>query len=485
MLFPTLAFCASCLAADPLDRPSPSTSTESPGAQVAAISVVAPEGRATFDEIASRGLQNACYVDADHYVAEFLYQNPAACDWQVNEGARQVVAVPSPEVPSDAVPLPSPSGSDDTAALEAVINASPGATVVGQGTYRVDNLDILVPVTIHAMPMEPWRGAGLVVRVHAPDVSIYDSPIDAEGSDSTYTGFRVEEGAERFKLIGSGFSNARHVMGKSVIGVLLRGGRDFHLACNTFDNLTNRAVSASDTARANAIVINGSNRASLSGGVIANNEAQELQSSGFRQDAEFLTIQNLAGTDSERPVRVFANRAVDAGKRFTKHQEGDALVLSNDHEWTSKSGPLGPRKLLAHVEVQTANNVVARNNRVRIAADSRFDYVFHTAVTSGSTRQDNIHYDCNDIEIQDRLDPSSSSAPHLFVARSPLRSAGDTGLEATGSSVNGNRVHGGGSVKYHYWFGEGYRNDGGAFENIGNVIEVPALRTPFKWQSGS
>ena len=281
-------------------------------------------------------------------------------------------------------------------------------------------------------------------------------------------------------LINSGFSNIHHRSGRNAAGVYLEGATDFHIACNTFENLINDTRDRGRTARANSILMNGHNRERTSGGVIANNRARNHQSNGSLRDSEFLTVQSFRGSDERRPTRVFANRAVDAGKRFSKHQESDALVLSNSHAWIEKQGPLGRRSLLSHVEIQFSDRVAARNNRVKVAAKGQFDYLFHTTVAYGRQRQDDVHYDCNDIEIVDRLDPSANSFPKIIAARAPIRPSKSTGFEATNSSANNNRVHGEGAVHHYYWFGEGYSNDGGGFETRGNSFEVPTLSRPYK-----
>jgi len=98
-------------------------------------------------------LKNACYIDSDHYVAEFLYQNPNVCFWKVDTSKKTVTEVKVPTPPSNAIKLPKPSGGDDTSTLEKIINGNKGKSFVGQGTYSVSDLDIHVPVTIFNMKM--------------------------------------------------------------------------------------------------------------------------------------------------------------------------------------------------------------------------------------------------------------------------------------------------------------------------------------------
>jgi len=152
----------------------------------------------TFAEIQAGGLDNACYQDTDHYVAEFLYQNPEVCFWEVDESAQTVTAKPTPVVPDNAIRLPAPSGGDDTRALESVINSNAGKTVVGRGVYKVDELDINVKIDIFDMPMVPTSGAEEMVHINASDVRIFNSPIDGKGSNRTNVGFHVQNGSDRF-----------------------------------------------------------------------------------------------------------------------------------------------------------------------------------------------------------------------------------------------------------------------------------------------
>jgi len=433
-----------------------------------------------FSQIKDNGLDNACYVDEDHYVAEYLYQNPEVCFWSVDSDNQKVIPQATPTPPDDAIHLPPPSGGNDTLALESVINANRGKSVVGSGVYIVSNLNIAVPIDIYNMPMVPARYARDIVQVNAPDVRIFNSPIDGQNSNTARNGFSVNNGSHRFTLVNSGYSNVYQKHGQSYAGVKLKGVDDFHIACNTFDNLINTTNASYKTARANSIWMNGSQTQSTSGGYIVNNNASNHQSNGKNKDAEFFTVQSYVSTAPDNPVRIFANRTVDAGKRFTKHQESDALVLSNDHKWLAKEGPLGNRTLLTHVGVQFSNNVIARNNRVNIGAGSRFAYVFSTAVNHGYKVQSNIHYDCNDIEITDNLSPASGNSPRIFTARMSTRGVYSTGYEAIDSSASYNYIHGQGSVNYYYWFGEGYAANGGKFETKGNIFEIPYLKTEYK-----
>ena len=427
----------------------------------------------SFENIAAQGLDNACYLDAEHYAAEFLYQNPDVCFWTVDEESGTVSEVAVPEVPVDAIALPSPTGKDDTAMLKAIINSSSGKTYVGSGTYKVNNLKIETPVMLYNMPMVPYNNAMVVVSVRSPDVSIFNSPIDGAESSNTNAGFAVMDGADRFVLVNSGVSNLRGSTNRNSAGVFLRGVDDFHLACNTFENIVNRSTKRT-TSRANAIWMNGSaNRSSTSGGVIANNYAENLQSSGKLEDAEFFTVQQFVEKDDDQPIRIYANRAVNAGKRMTKHQNSGALVYSNSYDWQDKNGELGDRRMFAMVNVQRASDVSARNNRFMAGAKSTFDYIFHANAKVKGVVQDNLHFDCNAIEIREKLGSQSGSTPKIISARA-IQNSSSGRYEATNSSARNNQIFGNGDVKNYYSFGAGYSRFGdGRFDTSGNQFGIP------------
>jgi len=181
----------------------------------------------------------------------------------------------------------------------------------------------------------------------------------------------------------------------------------------------------------------------------------------------------------EKPVRIFANRTYNAGKRFTKNQEGNAIILSNYVEWNTKQGPLGKRKLRAAFAVHFGDNVIVRNNRINVSAEGHFDAIFITDSISANIVQDNIHFDNNDIELKDNRDPNAGSGPVLLYATITAEKISAVGGEATNSSANNNIVYGTGSLKNYYLFRNGYSNDGGHFEHKNNGISVPFYRSEY------
>jgi len=443
---------------------------------------VQPGSALSFDEIKQRGLSNATYPHSDYYVAEYLYQNPDTCLWSVDENKKTVSTVSVPIAPESAGKLPAPSGGDDTQNIKRVIDANSGGAINGFGkTYKVNNLQITKPIDIFNMKMVPADSATQIVVVKAKNVRIFNSPIDGKNSKTLTAGYYVTNGSDNFTLINSGLSNVYHTNNASMSGVRIRAADDFYIACNKFVDLVNNTNDKSKTARSNAIWIQGDKKLAkaantTSGGYIVNNYAENFQSNGKLNDAEFFTTQSFEKTNPAKPVKIFANRGYDAGKRLVKFQEDDGLVLSNYYNWREKQGPLGPRSLLSVVTVHFSNNVIARNNRVKVAADGRFDYIMIADINAGSHRMDNLHFDNNDVEITEKLSSSSKNNPKLIVFRARREPADSTSKEATNSTAINNYFYGKGLVHYYFWFGPGYRNDGAAVPHTGNVFDIPATK---------
>ena len=431
----------------------------------------------TFAKIKERGLPNAVYPDVEHYLAEYLFQNPSACYWKVDEERKIVstVKIPTPTGDEDEINLPKPSGLDDTDAIERIINSNPGKTFVGQGVYKIGGLSIKVPAKIFNMPMVPANNAGVIVQIKSENVRIYHSPIDAQEQASVHTGFRLEPGSHHFHLVKSGFSNAYHRKNQSGAGVFIRGSSNFRIACNAFNNFINETSQPEEfTARANAIWVSGAKKYKSEGGYIVNNVASNFQSNGIgggKVDAEFFTTQ--AHTGHGESIRIFANRCVNAGKRFTKWQNGGGKALSNYYHWKDRQGPLGPRTQRAIAAVHFGHSDVSvNNNRIKIEGNGEFTHIFNMTSRDG-TRHNNVHFDGNDIEIS-----QSPTEPHyasLIVGRY-IKVVNDNkiGLEATNSSAKNNRFYGAGSANFYYWFGPGWDDKGGNVDLSGNVFDVPA-----------
>lgn len=431
----------------------------------------------TFAQIRAAGTQKGVYNNDMDYVMEFMYQNPNARYWSVSGDT--VSVVPTPTAPADAIELPAPSGGDDTSAIESFINSRSGGTFVGSGgVYIFNQLNLNVPCTIFKMPSVPNIGAGIVVNIRSSNVDIFESPISCLNMASAYIGWYFHHGVNNCDLIDSGCSDIYHRNDQNAAGVYIRGCSDLRIAGGRFVNIVN-TTNNQKTARANAFWMNGGGNAAgktTKNVLIYNNIGENYQSdghSGGNQDAEFFTIQSYASTNVAEPTRIFGNRTLNAGKRLVKFQASNCVCNSNYCDLPDKfNGPLAPliRKLFAVSGTQFSDNTFTNNNRIRMGAESRFDFICLFSNQVGSaTPQDNLHFDGNEIEFLDSLPASANNVPVVFGARNTLVARSSTGSEPTNSSANNNVITGpAGAVKWIWNFDHGIAKTGGSFEHVGN-----------------
>jgi len=422
-------------------------------------------------------LPNASFVDVDHYVAEFLFQNPDVRYWEVDERAQRIRRVEPPTVPSDAVRLPAPSGGDDTAALERAINSGPGKSFVARsGDYRVSGLDITASqVSIFGLSMVPTSNTGVFVNVRGDGIKFFNAKIDAQKQGSVYQGWLVT--GDGFHLVSSEFSNMHSTANRSGGAVTIkRSAGDYFLSGNTINYVVN-ASGPSATHRANPFWISGGNdsagnRVPSGGGYIVNNTAQTAQSNGDLVDADFITFQTHG--DYRELVRIFGNRFVDAGKRFLKVQSSGVIALSNQIEWREIQGPIARYKRLHVFSLQFGfqKDFAARNNRIYNNNDRNWTGIFNVSPVGSNHGWDNIHFDSNYIEINNRqTNPRANYDRYimLFVSlRNASLSASDTSAEATNTTAKDNVIAGSGAPRYNYWFGDGWDLRTGSVDVSGN-----------------
>jgi len=434
----------------------------------------------TFSQIeATSDLPNFCNQSDDEYIAEYLYQNPNVYYWSVQtlaNGEKQVTDLPVPIPPASAIQLPAPSGGDDTAALESVINGNgTNKAYVGSGTYKVNQLDINISgTTIYNMPVTPASGAGELIHLNADDIRLIDCPQDFQNQGSTYLGVRAYY-ADRFHLIRSGAMNMYHTGSSSGGGVLIRECADFHVAGGIYKNLFN-LTNGSSTCRANAFWIAGG--AWTDGGYFVNNIVENLQSGGQGKDAEVLTVQS--NSTHLKQINVFANRCIDAGKRLIKAQaDGGITTLSNYYEWkTNSTSAIGNRTRLAVIAVHfNMGDIIVRNNRIVVNGNRNWSYIMNVASTNQSGT--NIHFDCNSIEINNPWNGASYDQV-VLVGRSlnSGSSGSDSSQENINCSMDDNTIFGTGGVNYHYWFGDGYDVNSGLLQPAGNTFNLSDPQSP-------
>lgn len=475
----TLLFFSSCiLAADTITTPS-GIRVELLEKMPSEAKVVRIGGGMTFSEISAAGLSSNTYPDDDHYIAEYLYQNPNVCYWdlQTFDGTKMVVPVDIPTPSSKAIQLPISSGGDDTDALEAIINQNPGADFVGSGNYRLNKLKITVPANIWSMQSQPFSNSTkTVVEIHSSDVKIFNSPIDGNGSTGLQFGYHIYDNSHRAHIVNSGMTNVRVTDGTSMSAIYINAADDFYIACSLFRNILN-ASGKPHIGRANGIWHVDS--LSTSGGYIVNNTIENMQSNGVNSDAEFYTKQSFGSVGA--PVRIFANRMIDGGKRLVKFQSDGGLVLSNRAIWTVKAGNpgMGNRKLENFIAViSLAGNITARNNSMVTEAGTlgQLDRIIAIGPsTSNSGVTDNVHIDNNSITINSDDNGAVNQNPSVFYI---IAAGGGSYNRFTNSSIKNNVVGGNGGIE-HYWDFTtwGLPSKGWPASNLdisGNVFSIPA-----------
>ena len=451
------------------------------------------DGGMTFSEIEIAAKQSHdfgnnfdfTFIDDDHYIAEYLYQNPDVCYWDVITLANNekcVVEVPVPSIPNNAITLPVPTGGNDTAMLQQIMDSAPNQTYVGAGTYRLDGLTFNQPGTVvYNMPSVPAASTDIFINIRANDVRLIDCPQDGQNQGSVYMGVRIED-CDRTHLIRSGLTNMLHTGTGSGGGVRLDNCHDFHFACNTYTDLINPA-NGTAICRVNAYWMQGGNSSITDGGYIVNNVATNLHSTGTptngADDAEFFTTQLHTG--HAKQVKLFANRCVDAGKRFVKSQtDGGVTMLSNQYGWITDSSVIGTRKRLRMIDVQfNTGDIIARNNRFKIEGTERWGNVF--LLNSRAAQEENVHFDNNCIEI-------NMPNPGITFDLRPLAAhdlvGGSTGtddsMEVPNTSIKDNYVYGTGAVNYYYWMGRGYNLNTGPLDVSGNVFNMSDANNPYQ-----
>lgn len=453
----------------------------------------------TFTQIANDAPANFCDVDGDDaYIAEYLIQQPGndVYYWNVvtlPNGEKCVVSVDLPTPPSSAIQLPAPRGGnlDDTQILEAVINSNPGRNFVGSGgTYRLNTLDINVQASIWNVPSAPVNsGTNDIWHINAPDVRIYNSPIDGQGSTGFRTGWRVEDGSHRFHLLNSGLSNVIVTDYESLSGIQLEAVDDFHIVGNTFSNLLNASGPSKPDGspyRAPAITIfhsgwDASGHGTTSGGIIANNISNNLQSNGSNNgDSKFYKKTSFSAIGQQ--TKLFANRMINSGRQVFEFQRGGAVLLSNSAAWTEKTGnpgmafrPLAAMVVITNGGFFVSDNVFVRNNRFKVepAVGGQFERIFMMG-PSLDTVMTNSHIDCNTITINSNDNGTVPHNPTVFYAAAMTTNIGYGTF--VNCSIKDNIIDGIGAIEHYWHFTNGLPSHGWPAVNLelsGNVFTIP------------
>ena len=445
----------------------------------------------TFAQIRAAGRSANGYGDAgidyaDAHLAELLYMNPDMCNWNVDAANELITILPCEEPTGSIAYLPAPSGGNDANMIENFISANAGKSVVGTGDiYQLSNtVDINVPVKIFDVPTRMTGSIGIAYGVNSADVEFHNCPIDANNSATLLTGWNVAAIAHRFVLTRSGVKDMFRIGDGPAAAVRLRGGRDFKISCNRFENLllqTNPSSSGSTIMRA-VWSANSAPGALSPGGYIANNYVNNLHTNrkpSGTTDPEFFAVQSYDGTAGR--VKIIANRCVNAGKRMVKCQVGNVFAASNFYHWKDLNGPLGDRIQSTVVSIQLrSNHVRAINNRIKLEGNGKYVDSFRANVSTGDHIFEELHFDYNDIECIDA--PESIHHGHGIAYYNSDSSSADSHNQLTNCSARGNVFRGSGGTNHVFYFGPGFDDDASSLDIdiSGNTVTTPILISVFR-----
>ena len=455
-----------------------------------------------FTSIEADGPDNYCYKNNDYYAAEFLYQNPNVCYWEIDT-ARQCIVPIDPPSKAGATSLPPPTGGDDTLMIANFIQNG-GRYTGNNQVYRIGNFTISrSDVWLCDMNIRPGTsGTTNFFNIVGSDVRFYDVDIDGLEQASVRGGIHVRNTAARFHFVKGSISNFWHRRGgvgtgnQTLYGFWLNGCPDYHIATNDFSNYINdTGVGASHTnssvnAVADAIWLNGSQQYEVQNGFIVNNTAHNMQSNGINRDAEFVKMNTHTNDEvfNGNYPRIWANRVYDPGGAAIKIQNSGAQILSNQLEFRTDTGDAklssAQRKQLALIRAPNPNYIdrlVADNNR--LITNSTLWQVILRWDTDNAMR--NSSYDCNLIMINTDNARSDSGSGWIFAVRGN-NPAGVTGAPPTpvpvNSTINNNVTLGPGRTRYYYLFrlSNGSDNPGPSTLTSGNTFATAPLISAYQ-----
>lgn len=404
----------------------------------------------------------------EYHLAEWLIQNPDARYWTVDESAETVTLVARPQKPGNSVVLPSPSGGDDTSAIRAMLDANVGASFDGQGRlYQINALSLNGACDLFDMRVSP-RGAD-TFRVFGDNVRFFDIRIDGAGRSDVEYGWVLYNTSNGCEIIDCEIKDCRTTTGRNFSAVRSRGATNWRAVGNTFENLLGDREgdnSSPFSAQANSFIVNSSDDHPAGNGLLALNTVTNLQSNGARDDAEFIKLQDCTSYTRDA-FKIFANRCINAGKRFIKAQGvGGVLAIANHYDWTEDAGALGTRKknTLLSVQFNDTSDVHLAHTRSRFEVTANYDGAFLT-MANGGTGERRIEIISNDLYISGQIPDDRFKTSLIRVAGSGSSSP------SHGHAFQRNRVYGPGELPYLY----NIEDPGWALEDFnpeGNVIEI-------------
>lgn len=403
----------------------------------------------------------------NRHIAEFMRQNPSFRYYENNQSLQQVrgIAVPTPGV--GAIYLNAPSGGDDTAYIESVINGGSGRQVVGTGaTYSVRGLDFNQDdVWLWDVPMV-CRGSGNVVTVHADGCRMFNCPIDGNDRNDVETG--VEIRGDGCHVIDSGMKDVRFTQGsnKNTLGIVVRGSAaGYYIAGNTWENLIN-ASGSSYTHRAGGILLTGTSSHLPRGeGWIISNSFIDFESNGKLEDADGIVSQRNSVNPAGSTLHIWANHFRDHGKRALKQQDKYAEFFSNDGEWSREFFAFSESKqLLTMVSVQVSygSHLMMANNFNVVNADKSYSLAMLTVTYWGPRFPTYIEAEGNVGEINvDLANTSSDQRAFRMTVHSGAKGVvSGSQLNDPNSYVRENYFFGEGELDVILWLANGWTRDG-------------------------
>ncbi len=461
--------------AAPTTEPTPAGSSNEPSEASSSSSFLTTNAEptsvgttTTYQAIQAGAPKEYRFEVANEYLAEYLRQNPSVRWWRQDHAAKTITALGEPKIAGKQVSI-TPTGGDDTAMIsKAAAEAGAGGAVVGNGKpFKVANLITKKGVTYKNMPMVPANMAvSQMVKVTTPDVSFINSPIDMLEREVT-NGFLVYDNGDRFTLVNGGIANQINRAGNAGSAMLRinQGANDVYIVGNTFKN----GFASDQGYSIRGIHYSGPDRGFVpSGGIIASNHFENLQSSEKGADADAFVAQGFdLNNQFSKRLLFAANVGVDAGKRLIKAQSGGIDAHSNSNWWKTPNGPEGRRVTRVHYDSHGVSNVRWTNNYARTdytnPNSESFFMQMLTHLWDADYNNSNAVFKNN---VYEHNEEAAGRAPYVF--RLVDRAAKGGPAWPRNSQFADNHLRGSGTVGYVYWFKDGNDPTGKAFNHKNN-----------------
>ena len=400
----------------------------------------------TFLDIAAAAPAFVRFDEDLHYLGEFIIQHPSTCFFEIDSSNTCIKARPTPSITGSTTQI-TPTGGDDTArVLDALNAAGAGGAVDGDGaTFRLRNATISTAgVRLQNMNIIPNTSSGsYLIRINADDVMLDGVHIDAQDNDYT-EGLVIHDGADRAVIVNSSVRNIKTSSAITHSLLRVRSAERPYIACNTLEGIGGPSVRGLRFGHADTETVN-------DGAYVINNDFGRNRSTAKECDAIYCS--GVHGPDDgwiSEPLKIIANRSVNAGRRFLKGQASNIKAFSNTNEWSGNEGQ--PQARLSMYSSQGWNRHWYQNNRVIFAHTDSWRgraFMLSGGYDRGTTSDfDDLHVDNNHLRVI--TTPGSTGDGFVDI----VNGTNDTidGPWPTNSSVDNNVVDGPGEVSYFMWF---------------------------------